>query len=74
METSNWLTAAEAAVYLKVQPRTILSWARSGHLKGFMLSGTHRHVWRFRRIDLDGMMESPSVLEPEGRTGEASTA
>jgi excisionase family DNA binding protein len=70
---SEWLTATEAAQYLKVQPRTILSWARSGHLKGYTLSGTKRHVWRFQRVDLDATMALPSVLEPEGRTGESTT-
>ena len=59
---SNWLTANEAASYLKIEPRTLLLWARQGKLKGFTLSGTHRHVWRFRPEDLDGaMMPLPSV-------------
>jgi excisionase family DNA binding protein len=60
-QNSPWLTAAEAADYLKVGPRTLLLWARQGKVKGFTLSGTRRHVWRFRRIDLDGMLSGPSV-------------
>ncbi len=56
-----WLTASEAAQYLSVEPRTVLLWARQGKLKGFTLSGTKRHVWRFRHCDLDAMLTRPSV-------------
>ncbi len=58
---SAWLTAAEAALYLRVQTRTVLLWVRQGKLKGYALSGHTRHVWRFRVVDLDGMMKLPSV-------------
>jgi excisionase family DNA binding protein len=72
METSHqqdsaWLTATEAAQYLKVEPRTLLLWARQGKVKGFTLSGTRRHVWRFRHVDLDGMLTEPSVALTNGR-------
>jgi excisionase family DNA binding protein len=60
-QNSAWLTASEAAQYLKVEPRTLLLWARQGKVKGFTLSGTRRHVWRFRHVDLDGMLTEPSV-------------
>lgn len=30
---SEWLTAAEAAVYLKVRTRTVLLWVRQGKLR-----------------------------------------
>jgi len=60
-QNSAWLTATEGARYLKVEPRTLLLWARQGKVKGFILSGTKRHVWRFRHIDLDGMLTGPSV-------------
>jgi excisionase family DNA binding protein len=57
---SEWLTVTEAASYLKVKPRTLLLWVRQGKVKAFALSGTKRHVWRFRREDLDtALMESP---------------
>lgn len=59
---SVWLTAHEAASYLKVDHRTLLAWARQGKVKGFTLSGTKRHVWRFRQLDLDAMLELPAVL------------
>ena len=48
-----WLTANEAALYLKVKPRTILKWAKAGAIKGYRLSGTKRTVWRFLRKDLN---------------------
>jgi excisionase family DNA binding protein len=61
-----WLTAAEAAAYLRVKTRTLLLWVRRGKVKAFALSGTKRHVWRFRPIDLDAMLTGPAVLN-EGR-------
>lgn len=62
---SEWLTAIEAAGYLKVKVRTVLLWVRQGKVKGFALSGTKRRVWRFRKSDLDAaLLESP-VLPSE---------
>jgi excisionase family DNA binding protein len=65
-----WLTAQEAARHLKVKPRTLLLWVRQGKVRAFALSGTRRRVWRFRRQDLDALLENavldsipPSVLE-----------
>lgn len=58
---SDWLTAKEAAQYLKIEPRTLLLWARQGKVKGHILSGIRRITWRFRAVDLDGMLLSPSV-------------
>jgi excisionase family DNA binding protein len=60
-ENFEWLTAEEAANYLRVQTRTLLLWARQGKVKGHILSGTRRHVWRFRRVDLDAMLTGPAV-------------
>lgn len=65
-DLSIWLTAQEAAQYLHVKRRTLLSWVRKGKVKGYALSGTKRHIWRFRRIDLDAKMLGPAVLT-EGR-------
>jgi excisionase family DNA binding protein len=59
---SEWLTASEAAQYLKIKTRTLLLWVRQGRVKGFALSGTQRRVWRFRRQDLDAAMMENSVL------------
>jgi excisionase family DNA binding protein len=63
--TSKWMTAEEAASYLRIEKRTILFWTRRGKLKGYRLSGTKRYVWRFLSTDLDAMLKPPSVC-PEG--------
>jgi excisionase family DNA binding protein len=64
---SVWLTASEAAQYLRVEPRTLLMWARQGRVKGYVLSGTQRVTWRFRAEDLDATMSPPSVALRNGR-------
>jgi len=76
-QTDGWLTAAEASHYLKVKIRTLLLWVRQGKVKAFALSGAQRHVWRFRRQDLDAaLLESPVLLSstpsvrPADRMGE----
>jgi excisionase family DNA binding protein len=56
-----WLTAQEAAGYLRVKTRTLLIWARAGKVKGYVLPGSERHVWRFQQSDLDATLVSPSV-------------
>jgi excisionase family DNA binding protein len=66
--TSPCLTSDEAASYLKIEPRTLVQWARSGKVKAHALSGTRRITWRFRTLDLDDMMLTPSVaLESKRR-------
>jgi len=62
---SEWLTAAEAAAYLKIKVRTLLLWVRQGKVKAFALSGTKRRVWRFRKNDLDTMLLESAVLPSE---------
>ena len=59
--TLNWLTATEAASYLKIKPRTLLMWARQGTVKGHVLSGNRRQTWRFLHADLDATLTAPSV-------------
>lgn len=75
LPAAEWLTAGEAAQYLKVKVRTLLLWVRQGKVKAFALSGTKRRVWRFRRQDLDAaLLESPVLssvplsVRSEGRT------
>jgi excisionase family DNA binding protein len=70
---SEWLTANEAAAHLKVKPRSLLLWVRQGKVKAYVLSGTKRRVWRFRREDLDSALfasvigsASPAVLNGKG--------
>jgi excisionase family DNA binding protein len=59
---SEWLTADEAAKYLKIKTRTLLLWVRHGKVKAFALSGTKRRVWRFRQQDLDAALVELTVL------------
>ena len=63
--TAEWLTAVEAAQYLKVKARTLLLWVRQGKVKAFALSGTKRRVWRFRHSDLDAALLDSAVLPSE---------
>src|ERR1700688_1397851 len=49
---SEWLTASEAALHLKVAPRTLVRWARRGSIPAHRLSGTGRITWRFLRSEL----------------------
>ena len=62
IHSSEWLTATEAASYLKVKVRTLLFWVRQGKVKAFALSGTKRRVWRFRHNDLDAALSESPVL------------
>ena len=65
---TEWLTAIEAARYLKVKPRTLLAWVRNGNIQAYALSGTKRRVWRFRRSDLDAALLAHPVLESQSPT------
>ncbi len=62
-----WLTANEAAEYLKVKPRTLLQWARERKIPAHRLSGAERCVWRFLRPELDAMLGLSSADPAEGR-------
>lgn len=63
--SSEWLTGAEAAQYLKVKPRSLLLWVRQRRIKAYALSGTKRRVWRFRREDLDTALLSRAMVISE---------
>ena len=65
---STWLTAAEAANYLKVKPRSLLLWVRAGRVPAYALAGTRRHVWRFRREELDAALLANKVLPLQAPT------
>jgi excisionase family DNA binding protein len=65
---SDWLTASEAAAYLRVKPRTLLLWVRQQKVQAYALSGTKRRVWRFRRQDLDNALLAHPVLPSEPPT------
>jgi excisionase family DNA binding protein len=72
--TAEWLTAEEAAAYLKIKKRTLLRLVRQGKVPAYRLSGSKRRVWRFLPSDLDNALLanrvnslSPAVLS-EGRS------
>ncbi len=64
--TTEWLTANEAAEYLKVQPRTVLKWAKQGRIPAHPLSGFKRVTWRFLKSELDAMLALPSAARDGG--------
>jgi len=66
-----WLTAAEAARYLKVKSRTLLFWVRLGKVKGYPLSGTQRRTWRFLKVDLDDTIVRNSQCAAKERSDAA---
>ena len=59
---SEWLTADEAAKYLKVKTRSLLLWVRQGKVQAYALSGIRRRVWRFRQQDLDDALFAQAVI------------
>ncbi len=61
-----WLTAKEAAAYLKVKPRTLLLWAREKKIPAHRLSGMDRIVWRFLKSELDAILCPSSAAPAEG--------
>ncbi len=61
--STEWLTAREAARYLKVKPRTVLKWAKHGRIPAHPLSGSKRITWRFLKAELDAMLTLPSAAE-----------
>ena len=67
-----WLTAKEAAHYLRIRPATLLLWARHGKIPAHQLSGARRHVWRFLKSELDAMLAAPTVCS-ERELNEKST-
>jgi excisionase family DNA binding protein len=48
-----WMSVSETAEYLRVARRTILLWAKRGHLPAHPLHGGKRVTWRFSRSELD---------------------
>ena len=48
------LTLREAATVLRLNPRTLREYVRSGELQGRLIGGR----WRFRRADLDAFFEN----------------
>ena len=52
---SPWLTKAEAAAYMRVEPRTIDRWVRAGRLTRHRVQGVQSV--RFARAELDALVQ-----------------
>jgi excisionase family DNA binding protein len=55
MSTAEFLTPEEVAARLKVQPRTVQEWLRTGRLPGLKLG----KLWRIRESDLEAFLSPP---------------
>lgn len=62
---SQWLTASEAAAYLRIKPRTVLAWAKAGKIPAHPLSGSKRVTFRFLQSELDAMLLASSAVSAE---------
>ncbi len=51
---AEWLTTKEAAAYLKVHPKTVYRYVKSGRLRQYQAAGVGRP--RFNREDLDALL------------------
>ncbi len=49
---SDWLTAIEAAAYLRCTVKTLYNYKCSGCLKGYNLGGRRKGTLRFKKSDL----------------------
>lgn len=51
-----WLTAVEAAEYLRCTVKTIYNYKCNGQLRGYNLGGQRKGVLRFKKTDLDAFV------------------
>ena len=61
--SEEWMTASEAASYLKTERRSLLRLVREGKVPAYKLSGTKRHVYRFLARDLDTAIMGQAVTQ-----------
>jgi excisionase family DNA binding protein len=68
------LTVPEVAKYLRVRPDKVLSWLRSGRLRGFNVAEKEngRPRYRVRPADLDDFINGRMVLPPSPRVRKAA--
>ena len=60
-----WLTTAEVAELLKVNPETVKRWLRSGEMRGSLLSD--RAGWRIAREEVARFMEERQNVAETGK-------
>lgn len=60
-----WLTAAEVAQLLRVNPETVKRWLRAGEMRGSLLSD--RAGWRIARDEVDRFMRDRENLAETGK-------
>lgn len=53
-----WMTTKEAAEHLRTTPKQIRNWVYQGRIKCYRILG---HNFRFRRGDLDAIVQPPDV-------------
>jgi hypothetical protein len=63
--SKNVMTAADAAILLEMDPRTLIRWSRSGYVPAHPLGEGRRRMWRFFRDELLAWVAAQSNL---GRT------
>jgi len=67
--TDRLLGARELADLLGLSPATVLDWFEAGRLPGFRLGGRKGGPVRFRRSEVEGVLEEwrcgPSIRQPE---------
>ena len=51
-----WMTAKEAAQYLRCAVKTIYNYKCNGQLRGYNLGGRRKGVLRFKKADLDAFV------------------
>jgi excisionase family DNA binding protein len=61
--TTQWLTAREAADYLRIATRTLLLYAKSRRIPAHRLSGSQRITYRFRADELDSFLRGKSTAQ-----------
>jgi excisionase family DNA binding protein len=60
-----WLTTAEVAQLLRVNPETVKRWLRSGEMRGSLLSD--RAGWRIARAEVGRFMRDRENVDERGK-------
>jgi excisionase family DNA binding protein len=63
------LTVPEVAIFLRVRPDKVLSWVRSGRLRGYNVAEKEngRPKYRVNREDLESFVQRRAVMQPAPR-------